>query len=104
MYKTYYQNSESELFNLSELFYLVKEYNLIEIVLENNLYIRQWKDLDAKIELDWELVDMKYWTLYLTDGDKLLKVWNWRWEDELKEFIDECSSLKYDFWNQVFIS
>lgn len=92
-YKCYCQRDDADCLELDELFYMVKNYYLIEICLENRLYIRQWKDLDCQLlNKEWETIDMSVWKLYLTDWENLLDVWDWWWEEELGEWIDKCKA------------
>lgn len=89
----FYEAEESEVFDLWELFYLVKEKKLIELSVSDRqcLYIRQWKDLPMDYD-DWNYnCHMEYWDLYLTDmGHTIYDKWYWRWEDELEEWIESC--------------
>ena len=96
MYRTYYIADQSENLTLDEVFYMIKNYYLIEIVLDNDLCIRQWNDLDTQLLLNWETIDMKAWKVYLTDGNNLLDVWNWRGTDELEKWIEKCNNIEYD--------
>lgn len=91
-YTCYTEYAEPEQLNISELFYEIKEFRLIEISLENWLAIRQWKDIPMMYEAeDKEVFHMEYWMLYCTHWQDIISVWNWRGEEELKEYIDICS-------------
>lgn len=92
MYDCYLECTEWERLDLSDLFYEVKNYRVIEIALDNWLVIRQWKDIPIMYEAeDKEVFHMEYWMLYCTHWQDIISVWNWRGEEELKEYIDICS-------------
>lgn len=92
MYECYLECAEWERLDLSDLFYEVKNYRVIEISLDNWVAIRQWKDIPMMYETeDKEVFHMEYWMLYCTRWQDIISVWNWRGEEELKEYIDICS-------------
>ena len=91
-FDVYYESEEFEEMSISDIFYLIKNYRLIEITLNNWYVIRQWKDLPTQYVIDWETYDMEYWKVYCTSGNKVIEsVWDWWWEDELKDYIETCS-------------
>lgn len=96
-YRAYYEANKSDKYTCEELFYDVKNNNIIEIDLDENktsLYIRQRKDIpityDAK---DGRVFDMEHWTLYLTDGTNIYDIWNWWGVDELQKRLDKCENF-----------
>lgn len=86
--------SEPEQLNISEIFYEIKEYRLIEISLDNWYAIRQWKDVPIKYTNpdSWETFDMDYWKIYCLNWNRIESVREWRWEKELMEFIETCEN------------
>ena len=86
MKKCFVETQESEMLDYSEIFWMIKNYYLLEIVLDNELFIRQWKDI--------EMWDMNYWKVYLTDWRTIYDVWKGRWEDELQEWIEKCEKKR----------
>lgn len=91
-FRCFYEAEESELFNVSDLFYLVKNNRLVEFSISENdkLFIRQWKGFKMDYD-DWDYkCKLEYWTLYLTDWTKIYDRWYGWWEDELKEWIEQC--------------
>lgn len=94
MYKVYYEASESEPMDIGDIFYLVKNYRLIEVALVNGYAIRQRKDMPITLELNGETIDIDYWTVYCTSWNKIIEnVWTWRGEDELKQYIEACEQF-----------
>lgn len=92
MYDCYLECTEWEKLDLSEVFHEIKNYRLIEIWLENWLAVRQWKDIPIMREAeDGAVFHMKYWMVYCTHWQDIISIWNWRGEEELKEYIDICS-------------
>ena len=90
-FSVFYENDESEKMLIEDIFYLIKNYRLIEITLDNWYAIRQWKDLPMVIERDWETFNMEYWKVYCCSWNVIESVWNWWGEDELKDYIETCS-------------
>lgn len=90
-FDVWYENEGSEPMSVSDIFYLVKEYRLIEVWLWNWYAIRQWKDIPMTIEHEGETIDVQYWTVYCSSGNNVIEsVWTWRGEDELAEYIQTC--------------
>lgn len=95
LYSCYVENPEGEMLDISELFYMIKNYYLVEIPLDYWLYIRQWKDTkkeDVIIE-DHGMerkVSLKFWDIYLSDWEKILDKRQGRWEEDLEKWIDHC--------------
>ena len=97
-YNCYYQRDESEGLNIDEIFYMVKNFYLVEIVLDNWLAIRQRNEIPCNITVikNWEeqKETINTWNLYLTDGYFCYDIRK-RWgEDELEKWIDDCEKLK----------
>ncbi len=95
-YPCYFECDEWERMKLSQIFWLVKEFRLVEIQPNEedlSLYVRQWKDIPMTYETEDETFEMKYWKLYLTDWTNIYKVWNWRGEDWLEEWLEECKNF-----------
>lgn len=88
----FYENEESEKMSISDIFYLIKNYRLVSIDLDNWYSIKQWKDLPATIEWNWEIFDMEYWKVYCCSWDIIESVWNWWWEEDLEHYINTCSN------------
>ena len=99
-YNCYYQKDESEGLNIDEIFYMVKNYYLIEIELDNWLAIRQRNELPCEILVriwDWKEQRQEIHTgnLYLTDWNVCFDIWHWRGIDELHQRIDECEKKHF---------
>lgn len=92
IFRCWYEPEESELFDLEELFYLIKNKKLLEVAVSDRdyLFIRQWKDIDMEYNTEDYNWKMKYWTVYLTDWTNIYDIWHWRGEDEFKEWIESC--------------
>lgn len=91
-FRYYYECSEGGRWNISKLWYNVKERLLLEIDLDEcfTLYIRQRKDIPMDYD-DWDYkCRMQYWVLYLTDWQKIYDKFYGRTEDEFKEWIESC--------------
>lgn len=92
-YSCYYEAEEGERMDISNAFYLIKEYRLVEITLDNWYYIRQRKDIPTQYVIDWETYDMNYWKVYCTSGNNVIEsVWNWWGEEDLEKYIETCES------------
>lgn len=94
-YPCYFECDEWEEMDLSQIFYYVKNWKMIEIQVNEDcvLYVRQWKDIPMTYETGDETFEMTYWKLYLTDWTNIYKVWNWRGEDWLAEWLEECKNF-----------
>jgi len=91
-FNVFYENEESEKMLIEDIFYLIKNYRLIEITLDNWYVIRQWKDVPMTYDTESESYQMEYWTVYCTSWNNVLEsVWTGWWEDELKDYIETCS-------------
>lgn len=87
------EQEEWERLDISQVFYMVKNYLLIELDLGNWYVVRQWKDLDVEYkDGDNGKFKMKYWMLYCTRWNNIESVWNWRWQEELEEWIKTCQN------------
>lgn len=92
MYSCFLEQDEWERLTLSEILYEIKNCRLIEISLENWLTIKQWKDIPITREAeDGEVFNMKYWMVYLTSWQDIIRTRDWWGEDSLKEYIDICA-------------
>lgn len=90
-YKCYYVDEPTD-YDVEDLFYLIKNYQLVEIVLDNGYYIRQWRDVPMTYDTENESYQMEYWTVYCTSWNNVLEsVWTGWGEKELQEYIDICS-------------
>lgn len=92
-YNCWTENEEGDCLDFGTIFYMVKNRLLIELDLENWYVIRQRKDIPMTYETYDETFEMDYWKLYLTDWTNIYKVWNWRGEDWLAEWLEECKNF-----------
>lgn len=88
----YYENDESEKMSISDIFYLIRNYRLVSIDLDNWYSIKQWKDLPMVIEREWETFDIRYWKVYCCSWDFIESVWDWWGEEDLEQYINTCSN------------
>lgn len=91
-YECYLEANEMDRVPLDDLWYAVKEKILIELEVDEGFgyFIRQWKDIPIEYD-DWDYkCKMEYWDLYLSDWKKIYDKWYGWWEDELKEWIEQC--------------
>lgn len=95
-YSCRFEVGEGEKCDIAHLFWAIKESLLLELSLDSDnwLYVRQWKDLPMVYETYDKTFNMKYWTVYLTDGTSVYDVWTWRGTKELEERIEDCKNFK----------
>lgn len=92
-YDCFLEQEEWEKLDISELFYMIREYRLIEVVLDNWYSIKQWKDVPMTYDSEGASYDMKPGVVYCTSWNNVLEsVRTWWGEDELKSWIETCEN------------
>lgn len=92
-YDCYLECDAWEQLDIAQLFYEIKEFRLIEVVLDNWYSIKQRKDIPMTYDTEWASYDMKPGVVYCTSWNNVLEsVRTWWGENELKERIETCEN------------